>query len=354
MRRMIKGRSQKTGLPPGSLFVSADTPAGATRITAIDYDETRVRDVELQSVGDCGSFANSSSVTWLNVDQVSDAALVESLGNTLGFHPLMQEDILSADQRTKIEDHGEHVFIALKMLSWSDTEQTVASEQLCIVLGARYVLSFQERQGDCFDPLRARIRQGAGRVRRQGADYLAYCLLDLTIDRYFVVLEKLGERIERVEEDVMTRPRPNTLKEIHHLKRELIVMRKSVWPVREMVSSLRHLRSPLVHDGMQPYLRDLQDHVEQVIEGLAAYQDLLSDTVATYLSTQSNRTNAIMKVLAVFSAVFMPLTFITGVFGMNFHRMPLVGWDWGFAATLATMIALGGLMAAFFFQKRWL
>ncbi|MBI1395155.1 MAG: magnesium/cobalt transporter CorA [Betaproteobacteria bacterium] len=354
MARMLKGRSARLGMPPGSLVYVGERSPRRPRITVMDYDASRFDETVLAEPRECAGRRDTAAVTWINVDALAYPGTVEEIGTALGFHPLMQEDILNSDQRTKTEDHGEHVFVALKMLSWPDARETFEIEQLSLVLGQRYVISFQERAGDFFDPLRDRIRQNAGRIRRLGPDYLAYCLLDVTIDHYFIVLERLGERIEAVEDAVMTRPRVETLHDIHALKRQLLLMRKSVWPAREMIGSLRNRHTPLVSPAVQPFLRDLQDHVEQVIEGVATYQALLTDTLATYLSSQSNRTNTIMKVLAVFSAVFMPLTFVTGVFGMNFRRVPLIDWEWGFVATVGSMALLGALLAAFFIQKRWL
>lgn len=353
MSRMVKKRSAKSGLPPGSLIYVGEPPTSGSRITVMDYTAETVHETSVRDTRQCGQFESADSVTWMNIDELSEPGVVAGLGEALHFHPLMQEDILNTDQRTKLEDHGEHVYIALKMLDWDGKRESVDVEQLSLVLGANYVLSFQERAGDFFDPLRDRIRQNAGRVRKLGPDYLAYCLLDLTLDHYFVVLEKLGERIERVEDVVMTRPRPEVLPEIHALKRELLYMRKAVWPVKEVIASLRHLNSPLMSSAMQPFLRDLQDHIELVIEGVATYQTLLADTLATYLSTQSNRTNTIMKVLAVFSAVFMPLTFVTGIFGMNFRNMPPLDWELGFHGTLIGMLLLGGLLATYFVRRRW-
>lgn len=354
MARMLKKRSAKAGLPPGSLIYVGDAGTHDTRISVIDYDEQRVDMRDIARVEDCLQFRGTESVSWINVDEIGEAGVVAAFGRVLGFHPLMQEDILNTDQRPKFEDHGDHLYIVLKMLEWSPTLNSMDVEQLSLVLGPAYVISFQERAGDFFDPLRQRIRDGIGRIRRQRSDYLAYCLLDLVIDHYFLVLEKLGERVEQVEDAVMTRPRPETLRDIHQIKRDMLYMRKAVWPMKETIATLRHSESPLVSRQIQPFLRDLQDHIEQVIEGLDAYHALLSDTLATYLSTQSNRTNAIMKVLAVFSAVFMPLTFVTGIFGMNFDYIPGADLHWGFAACLALMAMLGGGMALFFVRKRWL
>jgi magnesium transporter len=325
-----------------------------TRITVIDYAENHCTSSEVSAVSECLAFKDSESVSWIDVDEIGEPGLVANFGRLFGFHPLMQEDILNTDQRAKVEDHGDHLYLVLKMLEWPDGRDTLEAEQLSLVMGRHYVVSFQERAGDFFDPLRKRIRDAVGRVRRLGPDFLAYSILDLVIDHYFLVLEKLGERVEGIEDTVLTRAGRETLGEIHRLKRDLLFMRRAVWPVKETITSLRHSDSPLLARATEPFLRDLQDHIEQVIEGLDAYHALLSDTLSVYLSTQSNRTNTIMKVLAVFSAVFMPLTFITGIFGMNFRHMPALDWEWGFTATLAAMLSLGALMAFYFVRKRWL
>ena len=229
MSRTMKKRSAKAGLPPGALVYVGDPRTKTSRITVMDYTADTVRETTVQDASQCGQFESADSVTWMNIDELSEPGIVAGLGASLHFHPLMQEDILNTDQRTKLEDHGDHLYIVLKMLDWDAQRDAMDVEQLSLVLGANYVLSFQERAGDFFDPLRNRIRQNAGRVRKLGPDYLAYCLLDLTLDHYFIVLEKLGERIERVEDAVMTRPRRETLSEIHALKRELVYMRKAVW-----------------------------------------------------------------------------------------------------------------------------
>lgn len=354
MSRLMKRRSAKTGLSPGALVYVGDRKSHGTRIAVIDYDGESVSERDLPDVGECLPFKESRTVTWINVDEIGDPGLVDRFGQVLGFHPLMLEDILNTDQRAKVEDHGEYIYVVLKMLDWDDRRQEIVSEQLSLVLGQHYVITFQERAGDFFDPLRKRIRDGVGRHRRQGADYLAYSLLDIVIDRYFLVLEKLGDRVEAIDDAILGRRSADSLRQIHQLKRDMLFVRKSVWPVKEVVASLRHLDSPLIARQTAPYLRDIQDHIVQVVEGIDTYQNLLSDILATYLTTIGNRTNAVMKVLAVFSAVFMPLTFITGVFGMNFRNMPPLEWEWGFAGTLGIMLLIGVTLAVFFIRKRWI
>lgn len=354
MKGTIKKRSAKAGLPPGSLVYVGEERTQRTRVSVLDFDEQHVNEREIQRIEDCLAFKESSSVSWIDVDETREPGTVAMFGKVLEFHPLMQEDILATDQRAKLEDHGEYLYLVLKMLSWDARTDSMENEQLSLVLGRNYVITFQERAGDFFDPLRRRIREGLGPARRQRADYLAYSILDLVVDHYFLVLEKMGERIERVEDLVLTHPRQELLQEIHDLKREMLFVRKSVWPVKEVIASLRHLDSRLIARATSPYLRDLQDHIEQVLEGVEMYQNLLSDMLAAYLSTLSNRTNTVMRVLAVFSAVFMPLTFVTGIFGMNFRHMPVLEVEWGFPVTMAAMVAIGGLMVAFFIRRRWL
>lgn len=354
-RKVLKHSAAKAGLPPGALvYVGEDKPPLATRISIIDYDEHGVRERELTRVEECLQFTNHTSVTWINVDAIQEPGLIETFGKVLGFHPLMLEDILNTDQRAKIEDHGGYLYIVLKMLEWRPATGEIDIEQLSLVVGPNFVISFQERPGDFFDPLRARIRDAVGRARKLGADFLAYSLLDLVIDHYFIVIDRLGERIEQCEDEVMTRASPATLQTIHDLKRELIFVRKAVWPMKDVIASLRHLDTPLIAKSTGIFLRDLQDHIVQVIEGVDTFQNLVSDSLDTYLSTVSNRTNTVMKVLAVFSAVFMPLTFVTGIFGMNFRDMPPLEWSWGFSGTLIAMGAIGVLMVIFFKSKRWL
>lgn len=357
-RKIVKQRGAKAGMPPGSLVYVGERHAAPARISLIDYDENRITERMLASVDEVRPFTEQSTVTWLNVDDVQEPGLIAAFGKVLGFHVLMQEDLLNTDQRPKVEDHGDHLYVVLKMLEWKPgrdgAEGGIDIEQLSLVVGTNYVISFQERAGDFFDPIRARIRESVGRARKMGADYLAYSLLDLVVDHYFTVLEKLGERIERLEDEVTGRPGRDMLVRIQALKREVLFVRKAVWPLREVVASLRHLDTPLVARGTQVFLRDLQDHVVQVVEGIDTCQDLAADLLGAYLSMIGNRTNVVMKVLAVFSAVFMPLTFVTGIFGMNFRHMPPLEWTWGFAATLFAMGLLAAAMVVFFRVRRWL
>ena len=350
-----KKRSHKTGLPPGSLvYVGDKLIEKNARITLFDFDEQHVVEKVIRQVDECLPFANAQTVTWINVDSLQMPGVMEAFGKTLDFHPLMLEDILHTDQRPKFEDYGDYIFFVLKMLDFDEAKNEIVIEQLSLVLGKNYVISFQERPGDEWDPLRERIRKSVGRIRKLGSDYTAYSLMDAVVDHYFRVLEKIGEKIETVEAILASNPRPDTLRMIHDLRRELIFLRKAVWPLREVVASMQRSDSPLIHESTELFLRDLHDHVIRVAEGVDTYRDMLSSMQDVYLSSISNRTNEIMKVLTLFSSVFLPLTFITGIFGMNFRNFPELEWHYGLQGTLGLMAMLGVGMFLLFKRKKWL
>ena len=350
-----KRHPRKSGLAPGSLVYSGDHPvAKNARVTLFDFDEQHVAEKVIVTIEECLPFANANTVTWINADSVQVPGMLEAFGGLMGFHPLMLEDILHTDQRPKYEDYGDYIFIVLKMLDFDADTKEITIEQLSIVLGANYVISFQERPGDPFDPLRERIRKSLGRIRKMRPDYTAYALMDSVVDRYFEVLEKIGEKIEAIETMLAGNAKSDTLRMIHDLRRELIFLRKSVWPLREVIASMQRSESPLIHESTELFLRDLHDHVIRVAEGIDTYRDMLSSMQDVYLSSISNRTNEIMKVLTLFSSIFLPLTFITGVFGMNFRNIPELDWHYGFQATIGLMVLMGAGMFVFFKRKKWL
>jgi magnesium transporter len=264
------------------------------------------------------------------------------------------EDILNTDQRPKMEDYGEYLYIVLRMLNYNDKSSEIESEQISLVLGPNFVFSFQEREGDTFNPIRDRIRNSKGRIRKMGADHLAYTLLDSIIDNYFIILEKLGEKIEFLEEEVITRPTPETLQTVHHLKREMIFLRKGVWPLREVISGLERGESSLIKESTRIYLRDVYDHTIQTIDTIETYRDMVSGMLDIYLSSISNRLNAVMKVLTIIATIFMPLTFLAGIYGMNFKYMPELEWRWGYPAVWFAVVLISVSMLIYFRKKRWL
>jgi magnesium transporter len=289
------------------------------------------------------------------VDHIDDVKMVEGLGECYGLHPLVLEDIMNTDQRPKIEDYGEYAFIVLKMLHYQERSGQIEPEQISLILGQNFVFSFQEgKTGDVFGPIRDRIRNGKGRVRKMGADYLVYSLVDAVVDNYFVILEKLGERVEFLEEELVAQPTPRTLKEIHSLKREMIFLRKALWPLREVIGVLERGESPLIRESTRIYLRDVYDHTIQVIDTIETIRDMVSGMLDIYLSSISNRLNAVMKVLTIIATVFMPLTFLAGLYGMNFKHMPELEWPWGYPMVLMIMLAVASSMLIYFKKKKWL
>jgi magnesium transporter len=353
-RRIFRPRGKKPGLPPGTLVANGASPPRPARAMMLDYDEHKVVERELGAAEECLPFKDARSVTWIDVDSTGDTRLLEAYGRVMGFHALMLEDILNTDQRPKFEDYGGYVYIVARMLDYREDRGEIEIEQLSLVLGPNYVITFQERPGDFFDPLRERIRNSLGRIRKLGADYLAYAILDIIVDHYFVVLEKLGEKIEKLEEALSANPLPGTAQQIHALRREMIFVRRSTWPLRDVVSSLQRSGSDLIHESNAAYFRDLNDHIMQVTDTVDSFRDLLNGMLDSYYATISTRTNAVLKVLALFSAIFMPLTFITGIFGMNFVHFPELEWRYGFQGSMIAMALVIVVMVGVFKWKKWL
>ncbi len=353
MANMEGKRSGKTGRESGSLVHVGERKVESARITIIDYDAEKFLEKEAGTPEECFEFRDTATVTWINIDGVHDAEVIDKLGGRFGLHPLILEDIMNTDQRPKFEDLGDALYVVLRMIDFDGKGPKIESEQLSLVVGPNFVLSFQERPGDMFDPVRERIRKGKGRIRKLGPDYLAYALMDSVVDQYFVVLEKLGERIETLEEELIADPRTSTLHEIHGLKRETLFLRKSIWPVREVIAGLERAESALIKESTGIFLRDVYDHTIQVVDNVETFRDMLSNMLETYLSSLSNRMNQVMKVLTIIATIFIPLTFIAGVYGMNFKNMPELEWRWGYAFIWIVMIAAGAAMVVYFKRKKW-
>jgi len=341
------------GLPPGTLIYTGDRKTEPVTITLIDYDGQHLQERRVDTVEECFPFRDAPTVTWVNVDGIHRVEVVEKLGTHFDLHPLVMEDILNVGQRPKMEDFDEYLFLIFKML-YHDHEGELQIEQVSLVLGPTWVLSFQERAGDTFDPVRERIRGGKGKIRKMGPDYLTYALLDTVVDNYFTILERIGEGVEGIEEELVTNPAPDTLQAIHRLKRQLIFLRKSVWPLREVVLGLERLETPLIDQKTEVYLRDVYDHTIQVIDTIETYRDMVSGMLDIYLSSVSNKMNEVMKVLTIIATIFIPLTFIAGVYGMNFEYMPELGWRLSYFLVWVVMAAVALLMVLYFRRKRWL
>ncbi|PLX95571.1 MAG: magnesium and cobalt transport protein CorA [Desulfuromonas sp.] len=351
--RLISFNRRKIGAAPGSLVHVGERKIETPRITCISYTLEEIREETVHSATAALTTLKEPGIHWINVDGLHDIALIETLGQGLGLHPLTQEDILNTEHRPKYEAFEEHLFIALKMLSLSE-EHHINAEQVSLILGPNVVISFQEQQGDLFEGVRTRLRQGKGRLRKMGSDYLAYALVDAVVDGYFVVIEGLGEEIETLEEQLIGLPDPENLRRIHTLKREMVMLRRAVWPLREAISALQRDESPFVTPSTEIFLRDLYDHTIQVMDTVETFRDIVAGLLDLYLSTLSNRMNEVMKVLTIMASFFIPLTFIAGIYGMNFEQMPELHWRWGYPAVWLLMggSALG--MFLFFKRKRWL
>jgi len=352
--------SRKAGLPPGTpvhVGPERDEPVG---VTAFAYGPDDLVERPVDDLDRCGEMRDGAPVVWTNVDGVHDVERVQQVGRAFGLHPLVVEDIVNTTQRPKAEEYDGTLFLVVRMLNWDDAAGGVRSEQVSFVLGRGFLLSFQEREGDVFGVIRERLRSGAGQVRKMGPDYLLYALLDAIVDQYFLVLERIGERLEELEEGQLQTPRPEDLQEIRRLKREMVVLRRAAWPLRDALGSLERAGSELVSAETAIYLRDVHDHTVQVIETAETYRDLLAGAVDLHLSAVSFRTNEVMKVLTIIATIFIPLTFIAGIYGMNFspeaspYNMPELQWRYGYFASLAAMVLVTLAMLYYFRRKRWL
>lgn len=351
-RLHISGRNrheQKTALPD------------SVKISVIEYDDNSFNEVTVKSIEETFPYCDSPSITWINIDSISNQEIIDKLGNHLKLHPLIIEDIANPHERAKIEDFDDYIYLVVKLLSYPEgseemnVEQLIV-EQMSIIMGPRYVITFQEgdKPGDPFEPIRDRLRTGKGRIRRMGTDYLTYSLMDSIIDRYFVVLENLAIKIEFLEEELISNPRPATLQSIHDLKREMLYLHKSVWPVREVISRLQRCDSSFFSDVTRTYFKDVYDHTIQVIETIETYREMISGMLDIYLSSISFKTNEIMKMLTIISTIFIPLTFFAGVYGMNFVYFPELKWKYGYLMFWVVNSIVAISMLLYFRKRKWI
>ena len=354
-RLFMKRAKQQVGLSPGTLVHVGEKKIEKVRIRIIDYDEAHFEETEPKMVEECFPFKDKPTITWINIDGLHDIEIIEKIGKHFDLHPLVLEDIVNTEQRPKIEDFGDHIFVVLKMLYYDDKEKNqLEAEQVSLIFGSNFVISFQERLGKIFEPLRERIRKGKGRVRKLGTDYLAYALIDSIVDNYFVILEQFGERIEDTEQELATNPTAETLQTIRVFKKEMIFLRKSIWPLREVVNLLERGESSLIQESTGIYLRDVYDHTIQIIDSVESYRDMLSGMLDVYLSSISNKMNEVMKVLTIFAAIFIPLTFVAGIYGTNFTFIPEFEWQWSYFAFLLVLFLIAITMLVYFRRKKWL
>lgn len=346
-------RSIKTGMAPGALIHIGSRKEQNVSVTVLEYDENNIKQIDVDDPGDLTYFRDSDKISWVNIDGLHDTSLMGAIGDVFGLHPLVLEDMLNTEQRPKMEDYGDYVYIAIKQLFTDEATGDVITDHQSIILGKKYVISAGESRNRVFAPVRERLENG-GRIRKMGADILAYSLLDAIVDNYFDVLERQGEMIEEIEEVLVSKPVQATLNRINITKRDMLFIHRNIWPLREVSNLLEHGGTELVESGTRLYLRDLYDHVMQAMDTTEIYRDILSGLLDVYLSSVSNKMNEIMKVLTIISTIFIPLTFLAGVYGMNFTNMPELKWRWGYFAALGVMAIVALAMLAFFKKRKWL
>ena len=353
MARHRVRRSKKAGLPPGSLVFTGTPRTDKPGIYVVSYDSDHYASHTATTVEEALSFRGKAKHIWINVDGIHDTETIRKFGDAFGIHSLIQEDILNPDQRPRIEQFENLVYIVLKALSLNGDGHRVDGEQISLILGPDFLISFQEKVGDAFAPILDRFTRAGSRLRPLGVDYLAYSLLDLIVDRYFSVLENVGEQIENLLEDVVESPEPERLFVLNQLKRDGLFLRRCVWPLREVLATLERGDSRFISPATQPFLHDVYSHVVEVLDTVETLREMLSNLLDIYLSSASNRMNTIMKVLTIITTIFMPLSFLTGVYGMNFDYMPALHSAYGFPLILLVMSIIVAAMASFFRYKRW-
>lgn len=354
MLKLIKKSKKEAGSAPGTLVLIGEKKTDKPIISSIDYSKTEIDKIEVLPQENLDQLRDSKNATWINIDGIHDLTLLKTLGDHFDIHPLTLEDVVNTGHRPKIEEFEKYVFIVLKMLRYSDEQQAINAEQISLVFGKNFLISFQETPSDVFNPVRRRLMQSKGRIRHQKCDYLAYALIDAIVDNYFHIIEKIGERIERLEEQLIEDLETDSAKDIHTLKREVIYLRKQVWPIRDALNRLTKGEFDLVQDENYIYWSDIHDHIVQLLDTIDSYRDILSGLLNLHMSTVSNRMNEVMKLLTIMASIFIPITFIAGVYGMNFKNMPEIEWPWGYGFIWAVMIAIVLIMLILFKKKKWI
>jgi magnesium transporter len=354
MPKSFRRMARKVGMPPGSLVYTGEKGHLPAKITITRYNENNFVEREVDALTECRMADDPTEVTWINVNGISQVKNLEHLGECFKIHPLVLEDILELGQRPKVEDYDDYLYIVLNAIRPVGEGEELVADEISLVLGPHYVLSFHEGDSDLFAPVRERLLKAKGRIRRLGADFLAYSLIDLVVDNYFVELEQFGDQVESLEDEVVARPSPQTLRDVHRFKNDMIMLRKSLWPLREVIARLERRESPLISEPLGNYFRDVYDHTIIAIDTVETYRDILSGMLDIYLSSMSNRLNEIMKVLTIIATIFMPLTFITSLYGMNFKNMPELQWEYGYYGVVGVIVVLAVVMVEYFRRRRWI
>jgi magnesium transporter len=351
MVRWFTKRTEKTGMAPGTLVPVLQEEPQRVRMTVMDYDEHQCTEREVATVEECFRFRDTPSVTWINIDGIHDVEIIEKIGTHFDIHPLILEDIVTTGQRPKVEEFEKYIYVVLKMLNYRGKNEMDAT-QVSFILGPNFVISFQEKPGDVFEPVRDRIRQARGRIRKLGPDHLLYSLIDAIVDNYFIIMEKQGEKVGALEEEVVGHPDPDVLNEIYSARGKALFVRKAVWPLREVIARLQRAEI-LVTESTVVYLRDVYDHTIQVIDTVETLQYMLASMIEVYVSSVSNRLNEVMKVLTIIATIFIPITWVASVYGMNFQYMPPIHEKWGFPVVMGLMLVSVGIMAIYFKRRKW-
>jgi len=351
----LRNRVKKAGQPPGTPVYMGEKNNTPPRITVVTYAPHDFHEPTGIHLEDCLLEQKEENITWVHIEGLHDVALIEKVAKRFDLHPLTVEDILNVEQRSKVEEYENYLFVTLKMLQWHSHSLTFSIEQLSLVVGKKFILSFQEKESTFFQPILERLRSGSNqRLRQQGGDYLAYRLIDSIIDQYFVVLEGLGDQIETTEESIMRAPTSKNAHTIYQLKRQMMTLRKAIWPVREVLSHLLQIEEEWITPFTRLYLRDAYDHAIQAIDNVETFRDMLSSLLDVYLSGLSNRMNEIMKTLTIIATIFIPTTFIASIYGMNFEHMPELHWHYGYPLVLSIMLLVTFVMLIYFRRKKWL
>lgn len=352
--KIIKARARKAGLPPGILIAPSERKTDKIQVTVFDFNAEKLVEHQNASLQKCLQALQSSAVTWINICGIDDIQTIELIGRRFGLHPLLLEDIMSSGQRSKLDDYKDTLYIVVKMLTYNEEKQQVDDEQVSLVLGNNFLISFLESKNNIFSPIYDRLRPQNSRIRQKGADYLCYTLIDCLVDNYFLILEKVDGKMERLEEELIKLPTPKTLQKIQRTKREITLLRKSVWPMREVISNFRRIETPLIQDSTKLYIHDVYDHTIQAIDAIESFRDIAAGMLDIYLSNISQRMNEIMKVLTVITTIFVPLTFIASIYGMNFDNIPELHWQYGYYWVLSIMALVTLGMLFYFRRKDWI
>lgn len=355
MTRFITKRSEKKrGKAPGALVYVGERREGEVKIHVIHYDSETVHEESLVEPESAGTSLRKTGVTWLNVEGVHDEKIIQKFGNSLNLHSLLQEDVLNTGHRPKFEEFSDHLFVILKMLIWNPHSGRIEREHVSLVCGSGFVVSFQEdTRGDAFEMVRQRILKNVGRIRQSGSDYLLMALMRGVVDDYFEIMERMGEQIEALQDEAMSDPDQKTLKKIHFLRSEMMYFRKAVRPLREVMRDLERSDHKLLDPSTHSYFRDLSDHVMQILDAMETYREMLSGMIDIYLSSLSNKMNSEMKILSLVATIFIPLTFIAGIYGMNFAHMPELQSPWGYPLVIGIMVVVALGMLFFFKRRHW-